>query len=118
MSPYPRRRGSSGNRVPWPVYLGLLVAYIILGLVVFAPIQRWSLPSSVYIVLSTLLTLDHDSLGERHLLGTSKIIVPYVLYMLVGLVLVVALVMSVWSSLCSTLVTTGKYLAVVRPTPR
>ncbi|XP_063843303.1 uncharacterized protein LOC135090465 [Scylla paramamosain] len=112
----PPRRGQSP--VPWAVYLGLVVAYIVLGLVVFAPIQRWSLPSSVYIVVSTLLTLDHDGLGERHLVGSSKVVVPYVLYMLVGLVLVAALVISVWSSLCASLVTTGKYLAVVRPTPR
>lgn len=112
----PTRRGQ--NAVPWAVYLGLVVAYIVLGLVVFAPIQRWSLPSSLYIVVSTLLTLDHDALGERHLLGSSKVVVPYVLYMLVGLVLVAALVISVWSSLCASLVTTGKYLAVVRPTPR
>lgn len=108
----------SQNSVPWGVYLALVVAYIVLGLVVFAPIQRWSLPSSLYIVVSTLLTLDHDGLGEVHLVGTSKVVVPYVLYMLVGLVLVTALVISVWSSLCASLVTTGKYLAVVRPTPR
>lgn len=112
----PARRGQQS--VPWAVYLGLVVAYIVLGLVVFAPIQRWSLPSSLYIVVSTLLTLDHDGLGERHLVGSSKVVVPYVLYMLVGLVLVAALVISVWSSLCASLVTTGKYLAVVRPTPR
>lgn len=113
---FPPRRGP--KPVPWAVYLGLVVAYIVLGLVVFAPIQRWSLPSSLYIVVSTLLTLDHDGLGERHLVGSSKVVVPYVLYMLVGLVLVAALVISVWSSLCASLVTTGKYLAVVRPTPR
>lgn len=114
--PAPARRRQ--NTVPWGVYLALVVAYIVLGLVVFAPIQRWSLPSSLYIVVSTLLTLDHDGLGERHLVGSSKVVVPYVLYMLVGLVLVAALVISVWSSLCASLVTTGKYLAVVRPTPR
>ncbi|XP_045601921.2 uncharacterized protein [Procambarus clarkii] len=110
----PRR----SHAVPWAIYLALLVLYIILGLAIFAPIQRWSLPSSLYIVVSTLLTLDNDSLGEKQQLGTSRIIVPYVVYMLLGLVLVATLVISVWSSICSSLVTTGKYLTVVRPTPR
>lgn len=100
------------------MYVAILLAYILLGLAIFAPIQRWSLPSSLYIVVSTLLTFDHDSLGEKQTLGSSRVIVPYVLYMLLGLVLVASLVTSVWSSLCDSLVNTGRYLAVVRPTPR
>lgn len=116
--PYARQVSRRGHAAPWAVYLAILVAYVLLGLAIFAPIQRWSLPSSLYILLSTLLTLDHDSLGEKELLGSSKIIVPYVLYMLVGLVLVATLVISVWSNLCTSLVNTGKYLAVVRPAAR
>ncbi|KAK8746495.1 hypothetical protein OTU49_017046 [Cherax quadricarinatus] len=126
VDPTIQRQSRTGNpqasrrthAVPWVIYLALLIVYIILGLAIFAPIQRWSLPSSLYIVFSTLLTLDHDSLGEKQQLGTSRVIVPYVVYMLLGVVLVATLVMSVWSSLCSSLVNTGKYLTVVRPTPR
>ncbi|XP_042240822.1 uncharacterized protein LOC121878559 isoform X3 [Homarus americanus] len=116
--PPPRQGSRRPHGVPWPVYLALLVAYIFLGLAIFAPIQRWSFPSSLYILMSTLMTLDHDSLGEKQQLGSSRIIVPYVVYMLLGLVVMATLVISVWSSICTSLVNTGKYLAVVRPTAR
>ncbi|KAK7079898.1 hypothetical protein SK128_018429 [Halocaridina rubra] len=114
----PPRRKNNGHAAPWGVYLAILVLYLILGLVIFAPVQRWSLPSAIYILTGTLLTLDHGGLGEKQLLGSSKIIVPYVLYMLLGTVIVATLVISVWSSICSSLVSTGKYLTVVRPTDR
>ncbi|XP_069976427.1 uncharacterized protein, partial [Penaeus vannamei] len=113
--PPPPRRPKTA---PWVVYLVILLVYLLLGFAIFAPIQRWSLPSALYILSGTLLTLDHECLGERQTLGSSKIIVPYVLYMLLGIVLATSLVMSVWSSLCASLVNTGKYLAVVRPTAR
>ncbi|XP_037777413.1 uncharacterized protein LOC119574291 [Penaeus monodon] len=113
--PPPPRRSKTA---PWVVYLVILLVYLLLGFAIFAPIQRWSLPSALYILSGTLLTLDHECLGERQTLGSSKIIVPYVLYMLLGIVLATSLVMSVWSSLCASLVNTGKYLAVVRPTAR
>ncbi|XP_063586856.1 uncharacterized protein LOC134764210 [Penaeus indicus] len=113
--PAPPRRSKTA---PWVVYLVILLVYLLLGFAIFAPIQRWSLPSALYILSGTLLTLDHECLGERQTLGSSKIIVPYVLYMLLGIVLATSLVMSVWSSLCASLVNTGKYLAVVRPTAR
>ncbi|XP_066943401.1 uncharacterized protein [Macrobrachium rosenbergii] len=115
LQPPPRKKD---NAAPWAVYLGILVVYFILGLAIFAPIQRWSLPSAIYILTGTLITLDHGSLGEKQLLGSSKIIIPYVLYMLLGTILVATVIISVWSSICSSLVSTGKYLTVVRPTGR
>ncbi|XP_076059400.1 uncharacterized protein LOC143036028 [Oratosquilla oratoria] len=105
-------------RIPWYFYFAILVLYILLGFIIFAPILRWDVATAIYVLLSTFLTTDHSCLGDRLWVGVNKMVIPYIIYMFFGVIVFLAFLLSVWSRITKGLVNVGKYLRVVEPVYR
>ena len=100
---------------PFIIFVVLLLIHLLLGLAIFIPIQRWSVPSAIYILGCNLLTLDHGGLGERRLINSPWVVVLYVIYLVFGCIIVASVILTTWPRISNLVSNTGKYLEVVRP---
>ena len=100
---------------PCTLFFVLLLLHLLIGVAIFSPLQRWSVPSAIYVLGCNLLTIDHGGLGERKLIHSTGVLFLYVFYLFIGCIILASVVITAWPRLSTVISNTGKYLEVVKP---